>query len=113
MKTEQVRCWRTGLHGELFITYPEGNMGHRLICCKACGKIYAVNVTKQLYIEPDLDVHLRSAPCMACAEPLGGNWTYYPDNYVGADGQLHSHERTLEIPKDSESFIETFPEVFS
>lgn len=57
MKKEKVRCCKTGVHGELFITYPEGEMGHGLICCKNCGGIHAVNVMKQLYIEPNLEKH--------------------------------------------------------
>jgi hypothetical protein len=113
MKTEQVRCWKTGLHLGLFITYPEGDMGHRLICCKSCGQIHAVSVTKQLYIEPDLDMHLRSVMCVGCAKLLGNNWAFYPDTYVGADGQLYAYERSQEIPNDSDSLVMSFPEVFS
>jgi hypothetical protein len=113
MKSEQVRCWKTGIHEGLFITYPEGDMGHRLICCKFCGKIHAVNITKQLYIEPDLDIHLRSVTCMGCARSLGRNWAFYPDTYVGEDGQLHAFERPQQIPKDSDSVVMSFPEVFS
>ena len=51
MKNEKVRCWKVGQDNNLFITYPEGDMGHRLICCRSCGKVYAVNVAKPLYIE--------------------------------------------------------------
>jgi DNA-directed RNA polymerase subunit N (RpoN/RPB10) len=113
MKTEQVRCWMTGSSNELFITYPEGDMGHRLICCTSCGKVYAVNVLKQLYIEPDLDVQLSHMKCITCGESLFHNWHYYPDKYLGADGKLKSFERSIVIPPDSESIIEEFPEIFS
>ncbi|NJM37869.1 MAG: hypothetical protein HC845_08455 [Akkermansiaceae bacterium] len=113
MKTEQVRCWRTGLKGELFITYPEGDMGHRLICCTACGKVYAVNVTKQLYIEPDLDAHLSGKMCIGCGAALDTNWRYYPEHYLDESGKLRAFERTQIIPPDEESVIEAFPEVFS
>jgi DNA-directed RNA polymerase subunit N (RpoN/RPB10) len=113
MKTEQVRYWKTGCGDELFITYPEGEMGHRLICCKSCGKVYAVNVTKQLYIEPDINLRLSSMKCISCGESLHNNWHYYPEKYLGADGKLQSFERSIVIPPDSESIIEEFPEIFS
>lgn len=113
MKTELVRCWKVGPHGELFITYPEGDLGHRLICCKSCGKVYAVNVTKQLYIEPDLDTHLKSLKCANCGKLLEENWLYYPENYVDSDGALRAYVRPLEIPLDSDSQIVAFPEVYS
>jgi DNA-directed RNA polymerase subunit N (RpoN/RPB10) len=113
MKTEQVRCWRTGPHGELFITYPEGDMGHRLICCASCGKVYSVNVTKQLYIEPELDVHLSATKCIECGQPLSHNWLVYPDQHLGSGGSVCTFVRELVIPPDSESIIEHFPEIFS
>ena len=113
MKTTQVRCWKTGPGNELFITYPEGEMGHRLICCTCCGKVYAVNVIKQLYIEPDLDTHLKSMRCSECGSELYKNWSYYPEQYLGPDGSLRTFERSLIIPPDEESIIAEFPEVFS
>jgi len=113
MKLEQVRCWRVGNQQELYITYPEGDMGHRLICCTNCGKVYAVNVAKQLYIEPNLDVRLAGTKCLGCGVDLAKNWRYYPDFYLGADGQLTSFVRPSLIPPDSESTIAIFPEIFS
>jgi len=113
MKTVLVRCWKIGPHRELLITYPEGDMGHRLICCKTCGQIYAVNVTKQLYIEPDINKHLGTTRCLKCAAPLVDNWVYYPDQYVGRDGKLCDYERPIEIPSDADSIVESFPEVYS
>lgn len=113
MKQEQVRCWRVSHLPTLVITYPEGNMGHRLICCTSCGKVYAVNVAKQLYIESDLDVHLAGARCLGCGDGLAHHWRYYPDHYIGTDGKLTSFQRPAAIPADSESIIEFFPEVFS
>ena len=113
MKAEQVRCWKTGLRGELFITYPEGDMGHRLICCAGCGKVYAVNVAKQLYIEPDLDAHLSGKKCIGCGKALHSNWRYYPEYYVDDAGKPRTFERSQIIPPDDESFVEAFPEVFS
>jgi len=113
MKNEKVRCWKVGPDKKLFITYPEGDMGHRLISCKACGKIYAVNVAKQLYIEPDLDKHLSGFQCVGCGANLAGNWAFYPEYYLDEGGQLQEFERSDVIPDDSDSIIVEFPEVFS
>jgi phage FluMu protein Com len=113
MKTELVRCWKVGPYGGLFITYPEGDLGHRLICCKSCGKVYAVNVTKQLYIEPDLDIQLKSLRCASCAKLLGNNWLSYPENYIDSDGSLRTYVRPMEMPLDVDSQIVAFPEVYS
>lgn len=113
MNTEQVRCWKMGMNGELFITYPEGDMGHRLICCKNCGEVHAVNVAKQLYIEPDLDKHLDNVKCSKCGEMMTGNWAYYPENYMGEDGQMRSFERPRQIPNDADSIVAEFPEIFT
>jgi hypothetical protein len=113
MKTEQVRCWKVGVNRELFITYPDGDMGHRLICCISCGRVHAVNVAKQLYIEPDLERRLHSVQCDKCGKLLAGNWAYYPEKYVGEGGQLWSYERPCQIPNDADSIVAEFPEVFS
>lgn len=113
MTTEQVRCWKVGMNGELFITYPEGDMGHRLICCKSCGEVHAVNVAKQLYIEPDLDKHLSSVECSKCGKTLARNWEYYPETYLDENGQIRGFERPYQIPNDADSIVAEFPEVFS
>lgn len=113
MKTEQVRCWKTGMNGELFITYPEGDMGHRLICCKICGEVHAVNVTRQLYIEPDLEKHLSGVQCSKCGKRLDGNWMYYPEHHVDESGQIRCLERPRQIPNGADSIVVQFPEVFS
>ncbi|MBZ2188657.1 hypothetical protein K8B33_15080 [Alcanivorax sp. JB21] len=113
MKKEKVRCWKVGMNGELFITYPEGDMGHRLICCGNCGEIHAVNVTKQLYIEPDLEEHLRSVMCSKCGRLLAGNWMYYPEHHIDDGGRVCKFERSYKIPIDADSVVVEFPEVFS
>ena len=113
MKTELVRCWNVGANGKLLITYPEGDMGHRLICCNSCGQIHAVNVAKQLYIEPDLDKHLSKVKCSKCGRILGSNWSYYPENYVDEDGRVESFKRPHQIPDDVDSIVSELPEVFS
>jgi len=113
MKTEQVRCWKVGMNGELFITYPEGDMGHRLICCKSCGEVHAVNVAKQLYIAPDLETHLSGVQCAKCHRNLAGNWVYYPEKYIDERGHVQSFERPTQIPDDADSIVAEFPDVFS
>lgn len=113
MKTEQVRCWRVGSGGDLFITYPEGDMGHRLICCRSCGHVHAVNVAKQLYIEPNLEKYLSGIQCAKCCRPLAGNWAYYPEVYVDESGEVRNFERPYQIPDDADSTVVEFPEVFS
>jgi hypothetical protein len=113
MKNEKVRCWKVGLNNELFITYPEGDMGHRLICCKSCGKVHSASVAKQLYIEPDLEKHLSNIQCMGCSSSLADNWAFYPENYLAEDGKLQQFERAYVIPDDNDSLVVEFPEVFS
>ncbi len=113
MKKEKVRCWRVGKNDELLITYPEGDSGHRLICCKSCGKVYAVNVIKQLYIKSDLDKHLKHVACLKCNANLANNWFYYPDKYVDEYGSVGVFERPTVIPNDDSSIIIEFYEVFS
>lgn len=113
MKNEKVRCWKVGPNNKLFITYPEGDMGHRLICCRSCGKVHAVNVAKQLYIEPELDKQLSSVRCVGCGKSLSENWAFYPEHYLDENGQLQEFERPHVIPDDNDSFVVEFPEVFS
>lgn len=113
MKTEQVRCWKVGTSNNLFITYPEGDMGHRLICCKNCGKVHSVNVAKQLYIQPNLDKHLKVVKCLGCGKILAENWAYYPENFIDECGHIRNFERPNQIPNDTDSIIVEFPGVFT
>lgn len=113
MNTEQVRCWKMGMNSELFITYPEGDMGHRLICCKNCGEVYSMNVAKQLYIEPDLDKYLDSVECLKCGQILNGNWAFYPETYMNESGQMRNFERPQQIPNSDDSIVAEIPEIFS
>ena len=113
MKTELVRCWKVGINDGLFITYPEGDMGHRLICCNSCGQVHAVNVAKQLYIEPDLDKHLSSMECSKCDRTLDKNWSFYPESYIDENGEIRNFTRPCQIPDDVDSIVVEFPEVFS
>lgn len=113
MKMALVRCWRVGGSAKLFITYPEGDMGHRLIICNNCGCVHAVNVTKQLYIEPDLNQYLASVGCYKCGQFLGSNWLFYPDKYFDGDGNLANFDRSFYMPDDADSIVVEFPEVFS
>lgn len=113
MKKAQVRCWKTGLPDAPFITYPEGHMGHNLLCCTRCGTVHAAGVEQQLYVAPDLDRYLGAVDCAGCGRALGGHWDFYPDTYVDRNGRLQSFQRSLEIPSDANSTVIEFPDVFS
>jgi hypothetical protein len=113
LKKENVRCWKIGINHEQYVTYPESHMGHKLICCRKCGAVYAVNVARLLYVEPDLDRHLEKVNCLECASVLANNWLSYPDNYVEKDGSIGKIERPLFVPSDDKSIIVAFYEVFS
>jgi len=113
MKMEPVRCWKVGMNNKLFITYPEGHLGHYLICCKQCGHVHAVNVSATIYIEPDLEKHLRIIKCAGCSNILAGNWAYYPETYIDENNQIQHFERPLQFSDDEDSIIAEFPEVFS
>jgi hypothetical protein len=113
MKKENVRCWTVGANHDHHITYPENDLGHKLICCRKCGAVYAVNVVKLLYVEPDLDRHLEKINCLECTSVLASQWLSYPDNYVEKDGSIGKVERSLVIPSDDKSITVAFYEVFS
>ena len=115
MKKEQVRCWKVGKSDELFITYPECDKGHRLITCNNCGKVYAVNVIKHMYHALGLDQYLNvnNITCVQCDINLTNNWVYYPDTYIDSDKCVHTYKRMNEIPKDEDSIIVEFLEIFS
>ena len=69
MKKVKVRCWKiSSVPGEeLFITYPEGHMGHELIICLKCGQVYAAEVSVQLYVKP-LEEQLKQYYCVKCGD---------------------------------------------
>lgn len=113
MKKESVRCWKMGKNNEHVITYPEGDKGHKLICCKYCGEVYAVNIIKQIYIEPDLDRQLNNMNCLKCGAALAGHWLDYPDNYIDKNGSICSFYRPEIIPEKESSLILDLYEVYS
>ena len=112
MKTDKVRCWRLDGDEDLFISYPEGDKGHRLICCNRCGQVYSVNILKQIYIEPDLNTQLAKIHCIKCHENLAGNWSEYPETFFRKDGKVGHISRPLEIPPDETSIVVEFPAVY-
>jgi hypothetical protein len=114
----QVRCWRITVRGlgggppvELFITYPEDNSGHSLVTCLSCGHLFAVTVSKQVYVGPPLEEKLLEATCPQCDHGLNGNWAYYPETHV-VDGQVLTHARSSIIPPDEESLVREFDGVY-
>tara|TARA_Y100001937_G_C6845180_1_gene209589 strand:+ start:113 stop:451 length:339 start_codon:yes stop_codon:yes gene_type:complete len=112
MKKELVRCWKVGEMGRLYITYPEGDKGHRLIFCVNCGCVHSVNVAKQMYMGPDLDSYLSGVLCYSCGSVLKSNWYFYPDRFL-EDGCVKKFKRCPRVPDESGSIIVEFPEVFS
>ncbi len=62
MNKVQVRGWRvmalrpgTTTTDDLFITYPEGHLGHSLVTCLSCGAILAANVAVEDQLGPPLE----------------------------------------------------------
>ncbi|MEW5960982.1 MAG: hypothetical protein AB1801_24920 [Chloroflexota bacterium] len=118
MEKEKVRCWKleikTGSSTEqLYITYPEGSYGHKLISCLNCGEIFAVNLTKELYVGPSLEDKLRDVQCPICDVILFDHYSEYPEKYLGSDGVIHKHIRENEIPSDDTSIVKEFLEIYS
>lgn len=118
MKKEQVRCWEiNATHGSiidrLYITYPEGSYGHKLITCLNCGEIFAVNLTKELYVGPSLEEKLKGTICPACNVQLVDYYSEYPEKYLGSDGVVYKYDRDKEIPSDDTSTVREFLEIYS
>jgi len=112
MKTCKVKCWKIQAAPDLFITYPECDKGHDLIVCAICGEIYAVDVVKQLYFEPNLDIYMKNEKCIKCSNILACNWLRYPDFYLGDDGKIKRFRRSAYMPNDSESCIKEFSSIY-
>jgi len=119
MEREKVRCWKIEMrHGSttvenLYITYPEGSYGHKLISCLNCGEIFAVNLTKELYIGPNLETKMKDFLCPKCGVQLTDYYCEYPNKYLGLDGEIHTYVREKEIPNDDMSIVKEFLEIYS
>jgi hypothetical protein len=118
MKKEKVRCWEIIINNgdqndAVFITYPEGSMGHRLISCLNCGEIFSVNVTKELYSEMDFNEKVSSTICPRCDSILGNNYHEYPEKYLSKNGMIYKYDRCLRIPEDHLSIVKEFYEIYS
>ena len=119
MKTVKVRCWNIqtfsaekGTVVHLLITYPEENMGYRLVLCNNCGQIYAVDVSKEVYVGPPLEQKLSNIRCIKCDISLVGNTLEYPDNYISDNGEVGRFERGSQMPNEDESVIIELPSVY-
>ncbi len=118
MKKEQVRCWKIeALHGSvverLYITYPDGSYGHKLISCLNCGEIFAINLTKELYVGPRLEEMIKKITCPTCNVQLSNYYSEYPDKYLGSDGVVYTYKRDEEMPSDHTSIVREFLEIYS
>lgn len=119
MKPVKVRCWPVrncvSLDGkmvahDLWITYPDQGMGHRLITCLACGAVYCVDQIKEVY-DLALEQRLAKLTCERCGKALAENWAEYPDTYV-VDGTSHRFPRESVIPATEDSEVREFPGIY-
>jgi ribosomal protein S27E len=113
MRLVKVRCWRfrTREGEELIATYPEGNMGHWLVSCLACGQVYAADVSKAAYVEPVSD-RLKALECMKCGRKLCESAQAYPDSYRAGDGCVKTFDKPHIIPPDSASEVVEVPSIY-
>lgn len=111
MQLVDVRVHRTGPNDGLLITYPEGHLGHDLICCLSCGGVHAVCVARVLYSDGDLTEHVESASCHYCNARLVHNWANYPETWVDEKGHQRTFQRDPIIPQDEYSSVVKLPEV--
>ena len=95
----------------LFITFPEDNCGYDLITCLNCGKVYAVNIAKQVYVGPQLSEKIKEIKCKVCNHYLSDNYALYPDKYV-INGHIFLYKRPLQILPDSTSVVMEFDEIY-
>lgn len=108
-----VRCWEVlnYVHDDsphkLYITYPEDNSGHDLICCMSCGAVYAVTVAKEVYVGPPLPEKVKGLKCVNCRNLLEDNYSFYPETYV-INGLRYSFVRALEMPDDNLAITKEF-----
>jgi len=113
MRQDKVVCWEYEWGNEkIYITYPEDNTGYDLISCLKCGQLYAVNITKQVYIGPPLEEKLNELQCTKCASKLAETYSRYPDKYLSKSGQINCFERPINIPPDNQSIIKEFYSIY-
>ena len=119
MKSEPVRCWPISLAnsaGQLedghWITFPEENQGHDLIVCIGCGHLYAVNITKMVYVGPPLNEKLKTLSCSQCGEILCRSGRQYPETFRDSNGVVLAYERPREIPADGQSVVRDFEQLY-
>ncbi|MDC1142099.1 hypothetical protein OAU50_03335 [Planctomycetota bacterium] len=118
MKSVTVKCWKLppadGVGQPGYITTTGGFGGYQLVLCNHCGKLYAADILDQAYrARDDLDGFLESVECADCGQMLSGNWSYYPDTYLDSDGELQRYDRSWVEPRDEDSFLVEFSDLFS
>lgn len=119
MKLRQVRCWNVENHRAvvektdvLYITYPEDNNGYDLISCLHCGQIYAVDVSKMVYVGPGLEELIKTVKCISCGRNLSETYAQYPEKYLSGDRTICEYEKPLRIPSEEDSVIIEFPSIY-
>lgn len=120
MNNVKVRCWQIKAFNSIkkiwedhVITYPENNTGYDLITCLKCGKVYAVDITKQVYVGPELSKKVKGEKCLCCGNYLGNNYAYYPETFIGTGGSIEHFERDRLYPDYAYSVIIEFPEIYT
>lgn len=111
-----VRCWELSIpfrqsNAKLYITYPEDNSGHRLITCTNCGEVYAVTISKEVYVGPSLEEKLLSMQCNTCGIALTDNYEFYPETFI-SDGVKFCYKRSLQMPLEEESIVKEFLSIY-
>ena len=114
LKKEKVRCWEQ-VHPQsgdiVYISYPEGAMGHRLTSCLNCGCIYSINITKELYTVP-FSEKIQDIQCEECGADLSSDIANYPEQFKAKNGSIQHFSRNSDIPKDEDSVEKYFFAVY-
>lgn len=113
MKIVQISCWEkylfdseTNKQTRVITTYPEDNIGYDLISCLSCGQIYAIDISKEVYIGPERKVKLKTVNCIQCNKILAKTVAPYPEKYRLETGKILEWKRDMELPNDDDAIIE-------
>jgi DNA-directed RNA polymerase subunit N (RpoN/RPB10) len=96
----------TKMTTRIIITYPEDNIGYDLISCLSCGQIYAIDISKEVYIGPQREEKLKTVNCIQCGKILAETAALYPEKYRLETGKILEWKRDMEIPNDHDAIIE-------
>lgn len=114
MKEVKVRCWEYIVNGDdtVYVTFPEDNMGYDLMSCLSCGQVYAVDISKEVYLGLRRQDILRDGNCIRCGAKLSDTCEQYPDTYLSKKGGVFTWQRSEKYP-EFESLVLSFPDLLS